>query len=145
MRNGIKRQFDFIEWELLIKASCLQLVWARLPDGCNFSHVCERGPARNRELQYYHFIHGHNDSWCWMLLGATRTLLMAELTLVTLVQLRHEPSINPRSATRPSLTPDGLAQICCNLCTAVVCRPAALLSAVQRCHCRFSWSKTRLI
>ena len=92
---------------------------------------CERGPARNRELQYYHFIHGHNDSQCWMLYGASTTLLMAELTLFRLEIQSMHPRFKAWSATRPTLAPDGLAQICCNLCTAVVCWTAAPLSAGQ--------------
>ena len=54
-----------------------------------------------------------------MLHGASTTPLMAELTLLGLGIPRQNPNIRARSATRPTLAPDGLAQICCNLCTAV--------------------------
>ena len=54
-----------------------------------------------------------------MLHGASTTPLMAELTLLGLGIPRQNPSFTARSATQPTLAPDGLAQICCNLCTAV--------------------------
>ena len=66
-----------------------------------------------------------------MLYGASTTLLMAELTLFRLEIQSMHPRFKAWSATRPTLAPDGLAQICCNLCTAVVCLTAAPLSAGQ--------------
>ena len=110
---------------------------------CNFSHVCrcEPGPARNRELQYYHFIHGHNDSGAWMLDGASRARLVAELALVRLGRTCCEPGIQARSATRPSLAPDSLAQICCNLCTAVVGPTCSTIVCSAKVSLQIRWSQ----
>ena len=110
---------------------------------CNFGHVCrcELGPARNRELQYYHFIHGHNDSGAWMLDGASRARLVAELVLVRLGRTSCEPGIQARSATRPSLAPDSLAQICCNLCTAVVGPTCSTIVCSAKVSLQIRWSQ----